>query len=423
MTTFEPAQPYRWLFLDMNAYFASVEQQDNPAFRGRPIAVVPLDTDATCAIAASYEAKALGIKTGTKIYEAKKLCPDLICVKARHDLYIEYHHKILNEIEQHIPVTKVCSVDEVSCALAKNEQNKPYVTALAHRIKQGIHDHIGEAIKCSIGIAPNAYLAKIASDMQKPDGFTILTEENMKPCLFALSLKELTGIGHNMEQRLIRAGIHTVKELWHIEPKHAKRIWGGVQGERFWYKLHGYDFPDPETSKSVVGHSRMLDPVLRAPEKAYTIAMNLTTKAAARLRRYKLYARCYAIKIKTTNNVSWTDSLSFLPTQDNFTFIKALEELWHRMLIYTHGAKLLKISVMIYDLHEPKDMTLDLFETIQDTNIKTKDTKKLSQAMDNLNKKYGANTVNLGLRPKTEAGFLGTKIAFSRIPEQEEFWE
>ena len=88
----------QYLFLDMNSYFASVEQQENPSLLGRPVAVVPILTEKTCAIAASYEAKAFGIKTGTMIYEAKKLCPDLIIVPARHDVYVEYHHAIMEEL-------------------------------------------------------------------------------------------------------------------------------------------------------------------------------------------------------------------------------------------------------------------------------------------------------------------------------------
>src|SRR5579871_2157339 len=91
---------YRWLYIDFNSYFASVEQQLQPRLRGKPVAVVPVATDSTCAIAASYEAKAYGVKTGTPIYEAKKMCPGLICVLAQHERYVDYHHRILDEVNQ-----------------------------------------------------------------------------------------------------------------------------------------------------------------------------------------------------------------------------------------------------------------------------------------------------------------------------------
>ena len=111
----------KWLYLDFNSYFATIEQQINPPLRNRPIAIVPSITDYTCAIAASYEAKKKGIKTGTMIAEAKKLCPDIICIQANHEKYIAYHHKLINEINKHIPIEHVCSIDEVACKLIGKE--------------------------------------------------------------------------------------------------------------------------------------------------------------------------------------------------------------------------------------------------------------------------------------------------------------
>jgi DNA polymerase-4 len=96
-----------WLYIDINSYFATIEQQINPDLRHKPVAVVPMLSDSTCAIAASYEAKVKGINTGTKIYVAKKLCPKLVCIKAKHDLYVEYHHKIFNEIDRYLHILPV----------------------------------------------------------------------------------------------------------------------------------------------------------------------------------------------------------------------------------------------------------------------------------------------------------------------------
>ena len=104
-------QGLNWLYFDLNSYFATIEQQVNPSLRGKPVVVVPLLSDSTCAIAASYEAKLKGIKTGTKIYEAKKLCPNLICIKSRHKLYVEYHKRIFAEINKLLFVDVVCSID------------------------------------------------------------------------------------------------------------------------------------------------------------------------------------------------------------------------------------------------------------------------------------------------------------------------
>ncbi len=111
-----------WLFVDLNSYFASVEQQVRPELRGKPVAVVPVEADTTCCIAASYEAKAYGVKTGTIVADAKRLCPDLILVEGRHELYTDYHHRIIKAVESCVPVTAVCSVDEMACRLMGRER-------------------------------------------------------------------------------------------------------------------------------------------------------------------------------------------------------------------------------------------------------------------------------------------------------------
>src|SRR5208337_4195962 len=106
-----------WLFVDLNSYFASVEQEVRPELRGRPVAVVPMMADTTCCIAASYQAKAHGVKTGTLVGEARRICPGLQLVEARHELYVEYHHRIVAAVEQCVPVTAVLSIDEMGCRL------------------------------------------------------------------------------------------------------------------------------------------------------------------------------------------------------------------------------------------------------------------------------------------------------------------
>lgn len=416
-----PPSSLEWLFFDLNSFFASVEQQDRPHLRGKPVAVIPSMTDSTCAIAASYEAKAFGIKTGTKIYDAKKLCPQLQCVLARHDVYVAYHNRIFTEVNRHIPISKICSIDEGACQLMKNEQSPEQATRIAYAIKDGLRRNVGEYIKCSIGVASNIFLAKTATDMQKPDGFIILPPNDYKDRLFSLKLSNLCGIGRNIEHRLNRAGIMTIEQLWNISPKHARKIWGSVAGEIFWYRLHGYDIADKTTEKSVIGHSRVLDPDIRQMDKAYTMAQHLTIKACTRLRRYNLYARHFALGIRTVDGYYWSNDISFTPTQDNFTVISALEKLWLSMQLQTgKHTRLLKISVTLFDLFEQAEVTLDLFDNVPEKSETVKNT-DLSRAMDSLNKKFGSNTVHLGSTPKTSAGYVGTKIAFTRVPEIEEF--
>ena len=169
----------KWLYLDFNSYFATIEQQINPSLRNRPIVIVPSITDYTCAIAASYEAKKNGIKTGTMVIEAKKLCPDIICIQAKHEKYIAYHHKLISEINRYIPIESICSIDEVACKLIGKERNPKNAISLAISIKSGIKKNVGDYINCSIGISINKFLAKTASNLKKPNGLKILFKDNL----------------------------------------------------------------------------------------------------------------------------------------------------------------------------------------------------------------------------------------------------
>ncbi len=417
--------PYKWLFLDLNSYFASVEQQENPRLRGKPLIVVPMMTDGTCAIAASREAKKYGIKTGTKVYDAKRLCPGIPCVLARHDVYVDYHHKVLDEVIKHTPIDKVWSVDELSSRLPPNKRSKEAATAVAHRLKAGLRENVGEVITCSIGLAPNSWLGKVASDMQKPDGLVCLEPDTMHERLFELDLRDLPGINYAMEERLHKVGIRSVEQLWNLSPKHARRIWNNVGGERFWYNLRGYDIPVPETNRSMVGHSRILDTDLRPAEQARLVARRLTIKAAARLRRLEMYATNFDLSVRAAGSEQrWSAGLTISPSQDNFAFLRALDHLWAAMLTTFDARLLKKVSITMTGLCERQQITPDLFDTSSQAFQKLqKRNDKLTSAMDFLNKKYGSETLRLGVSPQTQAGYVGTKIAFNRVPEQAEFAE
>jgi len=418
----------QWLFLDLNSYFASVEQQERPHLIGKPVAVVPMETDATCAIAASYEAKKYGIKTGTKIYEAKKLCPDLTCVLARHDVYVDYHHRILKEVDRHIPVHKVWSIDELSARLQPSEQTVEAMTDLAMRIKAGLRANVGEAVTCSIGVAPNSLLAKIATDMRKPDGLTIITQEDLPGPLLDLKLGDIPGVGFNMERRLNAAGIGSIRQFWDISPKHARKIWGSVNGERLWYWLHGYDFEAPETGKtSMVGHSRVLDPQFRVPVQARLMARRLLFKATARLRRKGYYAHILSLGVRSVQGHKWRQEVRLnSPARDPFTFMGHLDDLWDRMMSDFSGVRHVrfkKVSTLLMGLSQHGDVTYDLLEQSQPMDQeKLRKRESLAQALDHLQDRYKGETVTVGLTPKTSAGHVGTKIAFSRVPDREEFW-
>jgi DNA-binding transcriptional MerR regulator len=158
--------PVQWLFLDLNAFFASCEQQEAPALRGKPLIVVQTLTDSAVAIAASYAAKAFGIKTGTLVRDARRLCPGVIPVQANHRLYTDYHERILKAVDTCLPVEKVMSIDEMACRLMGTERQVMVALELALKVKRALREQVGEYLTCSVGVAPNVFLGKVGSDLQ-----------------------------------------------------------------------------------------------------------------------------------------------------------------------------------------------------------------------------------------------------------------
>ena len=420
-----PPQGLGWLYVEFNSYFASVEQQMNPALRGKPVAVLPVETDATCAIAASYEAKAYGIRTGTPIYEAKKMCPDLICVLGRHEHYREFHDRILDEIDRHIPVTQVCSIDEMACRLMRNETSVARVGEIARAIKQGLAENIGPYVRCSIGVAPSKYLAKVATDLQKPDGFTIIAPQELPQRLLSLSLRDLPGIGANMEKRLHNANIRDMHALLQLDPKHLRAVWGSIWGEKMWYYLRGYDLQDAQSERHSVGHSHVLSPDQRPQQPAHTVARRLTMKAAARLRRMKLYARRFSLSVRLENGPRLGLDAACEPSQDSFTFLQLAENIWAQLMAEAGPrARIKKVSVVLHGLVEESELNRqgDLFASAAPVRERQRN-EKISAAIDKLNQKFGKDTVLIGMTGEQGKSFTGTKIAFTRIPDMEEFLE
>jgi DNA polymerase-4 len=416
--------PLRWLYVDFNSYFASVEQQLEPRLRGRPVAVVPVETDATCAIAASYEAKAFGVRTGTPIWEAKRLCPGLICVLARHDEYVEFHHRILAEIDRHLPVSAVCSIDEMACRLMDNEIAEPVIRRIAGGVKQGLAARVGAFVRCSIGVSSNRYLAKVATDLQKPNGMVVLYPGEVEEKLSRLALRDLPGIGRNMERRLLAAGIGNFAALWGLRAEELKAIWGGVEGTRFWQALRGIEVPEIATQHRSVGHSHVMAPELRAPPQAIFVARRLTQKAASRLRRMDYYATALSFSARLENGLRLQENEATWRTQDSLKFLDLLEGMWARSVNRVPGARVKKVSVVLHGLIAAADVQPDLLEMRPDALGPPRNRAEvLCHTLDKLNQRYGRDTVSIGMLPEQGRSFSGSKIAFTRIPKMEEFRE
>src|SRR5690606_18873355 len=228
------------LYLDFDGFFASVEQQIDCKLRGRPVGVTPFNTldGNRCLIACSKEAKKAGISNVMGIAEARRICPEIILVHQKPDMYRRAHNALLAEIESVVPVSVIKSIDELSCDLDENQ--RPFPEQVAAAIKNVIRENVGSEITCSIGFAANRHLAKIACKMDKPDGVTIWHPRDMPAPLFKCEFDDIPGIGKRMARRLASAGIFTVEQLYNTEAKQLRKLWNNVTGERLWYALHGY---------------------------------------------------------------------------------------------------------------------------------------------------------------------------------------
>lgn len=376
--------------------------------RGKPVVVAPVMAETTCCIAASQDAKRYGISTGTVVGEARRLCPGLVVLEARPELYVSYHQRLVKVIECCIHVSDIMSIDEVCCDLTAMFAPREKAEAVAKKIKRSISREIGVCLTSSIGIAPNAFLAKVASDMEKPDGLVILDDADLPHRLFGLKLRDFPGIGRNMEKRLIAAGFDTVEKLCAASRVELRKIWRGIEGDRVYDGLHGaIVHRQPPAQTSTIGHSHVLPPELRNEAGALATLHRLLQKAAMRLRHAGYYAGGMHLSLKLKGRSRWGDALTFLETQDTREFIRIFNLLWTKRP--AARGEPLAVGITFFDFTPVEGHTGTLFETGDSR-------RGLNATVDHINRKLGKNTVFFG-------GALGAldyaplRIAFNRIPD------
>jgi DNA polymerase-4 len=406
----------RNLFIDMNAYFAAVEQQDKPALRGRPVAVIPTEAETTSCIAASYEAKKFGVKTSTPVWEARRLCPGLICVVGDHRRYVTVHNRILDAVESVLPIHKVMSIDEMTCRLMGDERAPGPARDAALRIKEAIRRRAGECLTCSIGIAPNTLLAKVAADMKKPNGLTLIDQADLPNALHGLKLQDFSGIGPRMARRLNLFGVLTVSQLCAMSERGMAEAWGSkVHGNRWYRLLRGEDVAEMRSRRQTVSHSHVLPPELRTAEGSYGVLVRLTHKAAARLRKIGYWAGTVAVNVgfldqEPASRTGWTrwgwSAWRHLPhCQDTPNILRVIEMLWRDR----PAGVPFQVGMVLSDLVPARSATPSLFED-------DRKAAELSHAMDEVNREFGSSVVHFAAMHGLEDA-APNRIAFTQIPD------
>jgi len=395
----------KYLLVDLNSFFASCEQQSHPKLRNKPIAVVPMVTDNTSVIASSIQAKIKGIKTGTKVFEAKKLCPEIIFVEGHHRLYTEYHHKIIEAVNEICPVHKVLSIDEMVCELIGRETQIDNARMIALNIKKNIESKVGECLTSSIGLSTNIVLAKLASDMMKPNGLVIIEKNKISEMIDHLPVESISGVGRNMQYRLNQRGYFKVGQLRELSSQQMKSLWGSIVGLRLSRELQGDDIEHKTEKSKSLSHQHVLAPESRNSQAAFEILLKLTAKAVSRLRSNRQKCRTIGVAIRDLkNNQKYEKAISFQETNDTFFLLDQVKKMTATIIV----SKPIKVAVYLGGLSDTEHEQLSLFAEAK--------LNKLSYVMDLVNQKYGPNAL-------MSAGYLDvtdqakTRVAFNHIPK------
>ena len=406
------------LYIDFDAFFATVEKQLDPSLCGKPVGVIAMDSEYSALIAQCYIAKALGCTRQMRVKEARAICPEIILRPARHDVYVEMHHRIIACVEKTLPVKKVWSIDEVECNIGGF--NEEAAIEIARKIRADLARDIGTEISPSIGLGANQLQAKIGAEMEKPQSFVVLHPRNFPGKLLNVPLGDVPGIAAGNIVRLRRAGINNMAALLAISAKHARAIWGSVEGERLWAQLQGYSVERPKTKRSMFGHSRNLSGDWQHPDKALECLRLLTTKAARRVRADGFWAQKLSVSLKDEHKRKYYVERQFPPTRDDFNFQREMSCAFTELMSKNSHRQIRSIYVMLHGLCEQGAVMDDLFTT-GDSHVKKQKRETLCDVMDKVNSLYGAAYLNIGSQPDIPGGYVGGKIAFGRVPTKEDF--
>ena len=391
------------MHIDLNSCFASVEQQANPLYRGHPLVVAAYTTDRGCILAASREAKLLGIKTGMRVIEGKHLCPRLIVLPSDPQKYRFVNRKLFTFLSEYSADVEVKSIDEM---VIKMPNDQCQMLNIAKEIKERIKTEIGEWLTVSIGIAPNRYLAKIASNLHKPDGLDMITAQNIEHILCSLQLEELTGIKEGYGGRLRQRGIYSPLDLYRASDGILRAAFRSKIGYDWGNMLHGYESPLFDRSEvKTIGHSYALPKAyLTHDVRLHQILSQLVEKMGRRLRDGQQTAGGIRIWVLFTDQTYWNHGEKL--KQSLFASLD-LYRASIRILAKAPKKSVKLLAVTCYFLSDETQEQLELFDS--------PDRKRaLTKALDAIANRWGEFTI-VPARMLTMEHRVLDRIAFGRV--------
>ena len=376
----------------MDAFYASVEQRDRPELRGQPVIVGGTSNRGVVA-AASYEVRKFGVRSAMPIREALRRCPHAICVKPRMSVYRDVSHQVFAVFHEYTPIVEGLSLDEAFLDVTASLALKGDAVTIARNIKDRIR--ATTRLAASVGVAPNKLVAKIASDLEKPDGLTVITHDNMHARLDPLSVRRLPGLGRKLGERVEAAGLTTLGQLrvapdavlWPIFGRDSQRMReraSGIDERPVMSEWDEKSISAEETFFSdLTDHARMRSEVLR-----------LADRAGARMRAQNLASGCVAVKIRRADFTTFTRQKRFEPsTTDSRTIAKIAAELLDAWLAEQPRAKVRLLGVGVNHLHAADQM--DLFAAPAAAGAGT-GANALDTAVDLIRERFGNLAVRRG---------------------------
>lgn len=405
------------MYIDMNSYFASCEQQLQKHLRNKPIGVCPYSGPNAVVIAASKEAKKFGIRTGMNASQCKVLCPDFEMVPTRPFLYRRIHVQIMNILRSYCDADSVIpkSIDEAVVDLTNYTYIYKDPIALARQIKKDIHNTVGAYITCSIGIAANVFLAKLATEIQKPDGLIQITLENIDHYLGKLSLTDIPGIARAGEKRLNRAGIYTPIDFRNASESLLRKVFGGVTGNYWYYRLHFKEVDLSTTDYKRMSAMRSLSAQTRSGyETLQAMLISLCTRLEQRLVKQNVFCRELSFYAGYYSAGEWKTSIRLIhPLQDA---MEMLQQVKYKIVAYE---KLQPLKVLRKDM---KFMGLEVgdfvsSETLQYSLFDNRlQLDRLRKIMYTIKDQYGKNMVRKASET-IEAGQMKDAIGFGSVKD------
>jgi DNA polymerase-4 len=405
---YNPAPP-AVLFLDLNAAFASIEQQYRPELRGRPVAVCPGAVRAGTVISASREARALGVRTIMRVYEALRLCPELILLEPDAARYREVSERLLRLLDSYSPRVLPLSIDEAAVDLAGTPSLRRDLLELGREVKRRLRDEVGDWLTCSIGFSTNVFLAKQAAELEKPDGLQVIDHRNLEQVFSRLQLTDLTGVSEANATRMRRAGIVTPLHLLRAS-RHALRrqVFGSIVGEAWYLRLRGYETEsfDAPARKSI-SHSHVLPRPVSDPEEIRALMLRFCDRLGRRLRQEELVAGRMELQARVDRG-EWRhqhrrqDRLA--ATQDLYALAR---ELWERI---GERRPIRAMAIALSELSPAAVSQLDLFASAGEPRAE-----RVSALQDELRDRFGERAV-VSARLLGRGDLAPDRIAFGKLP-------